>query len=453
METITTKLNLSQRYRKSLEASWKEGIPASIMIAITDYYIIPLGLLLGASVVQIGMLVAIPHLLGAISQLFAVFLLKRVGSRKRFIVIGALLQAVFLIPIAFLPLLAIKYKVVFFILLVAIFRIMGNLIGTVWGSLMSDYLPADQRGSYFGWRSRISGLAGIFGLISGGITLFLLKFYSPSAGFFIVFLLIAIARFFSVYLLTKLEDIPLSHTKESDFTFFQFISRFRQSNFVKFIFYVSSLMLATHLSAPFFSVYMLRDLQLNYIQYTSVHLAAVLAGLFAFPIWGWHADHVGNARVLKLTSFLIPFIPLFWVFTKNIYLLLLVELFAGFVWGGFNLCSVNFIFDAVSQEKRVRCLSYFNLINGMAIFIGANLGGFLAHNLPPLRGFQLCSLFLVSSILRFVAHFFLSGKFNEVRESAKKTSGLRLFFSVAGIRPLFGRTREWIVFPKSEIRD
>lgn len=432
----------ANKYLPSLDASWKEGIAAAVMISITDYYLIPLGLLLGASVMHIGLLVAIPHLLGAFSQFFSVQLLKRVGSRKHFLVWGAFIQATLLVPLAFLPLLGFKYQVEMFIFFVALFRILANLIATIWGSLVSDYLPPEQRGAYLGWRSRVIGISGILGLVLGGVLLYLFKRWSPEKGFFILFLGTAIARYISFYLMSKMEDIPRPHKKESDFTFIQFISRFRESNFVKFIFYVAALIFATHLSAPFFSVFMLRDLHFTYLQYMIIHLAAVVAGLVAFPIWGRHADVVGNAHVLKLTSFLIPIIPIFWVLTQNFYLLILVELFAGFVWGGFNLCSVNFIFDAVTPEKRVRCLSYFSLITGFSIFLGANFGGYLAAHLPAIRGFQLCSLFLLSGILRFAAHFIFSKNFKEVRASARKTSSSKLFFSVLGIRPLLGRTRE-----------
>jgi hypothetical protein len=242
-------------------------------------------------------------------------------------------------------------------------------------------------------------------------------------------------------------DLPFKPTTESEFTFLMFLGRFKESNFVKFVLYVSSITFATHLAAPYFSVYLLRDLRFSYLGYMSVHLAAVASGLVAFPIWGKHADVVGNAKILKITSLLIPLIPLLWLVSKRFVYLTGVEFFAGFVWGGFNLCTTNFIYDAVSPEKRVRCLGYFNLINGMAIFGGASLGGFLADRLPLLWGFSFLSLFLLSGLLRFLAHFFLSRHFREVRESARKVSSVRLFFSVVGIRPLAGLNREWNVFP------
>ena len=39
----------SQKIRRSLDVSWKEGIPASVMIGILEYYLVPFGLFLGAT--------------------------------------------------------------------------------------------------------------------------------------------------------------------------------------------------------------------------------------------------------------------------------------------------------------------------------------------------------------------------------------------------------------------
>jgi MFS family permease len=113
---------------------------------------------------------------------------------------------------------------------------------------------------------------------------------------------------------------------------------------------------------------------------------------------------------------------------------------AGFVWGGFNLCSANYIFDAVTPEKRVRCLAYFSLLNGTALFLGATLGGYLADHVPQWFEHRIATLFLFGSLTRFGMHFILSRRFREVRAGARDVSSKNLFFSVAGIRPITEKT-------------
>ncbi|MSR77203.1 MAG: MFS transporter [Candidatus Omnitrophica bacterium] len=433
---------MSNPYQKSLAISWQEGIPAAVMLAVMDNYLIPLGLFLGASPKQIGLLVAFPNLLSSIVLLFAIHAVKRAGSQLRFLIFATLLQALILIPVCFLPLMPSgALAISFLILLITIFRMTGNLISTVWQSLISHYLPPEGRGNYFGWRSQVSTLASVLGVAGGGLLLYFFdrSGSSKKLGFILLFVSATVCRLISSYLMSKMEDVTIPHDRTHDFTFWMFIMRIRESNFVKFVLFVASISLTTNLASPYFNVYILKELNFSYLQYMIVMLLTTLVGWIAFPIWGRHADHVGNAKILHITSLLIPLVPFLWLFSKNFYYLIAVEIYAGFIWAGFNLCSVNFIFDAVTPGKRTRCLSYFNLINGAAIFIGASLGGFLAEHLPPLWGSRFYSLFALSTLLRFISHSFLSGKFQEVRKTHRKISSLDLFFSVAGIKPILGR--------------
>ncbi|MFH0984053.1 MAG: MFS transporter [Candidatus Omnitrophota bacterium] len=432
-------------FRKSLDVSWKEGIAATVMQASTDEYLIPLGLFLGATPMDIGFLVAIPHLLGSFSQFFAVKIVELFGSRLRFLVRATLLQALFLLPLAIFPFFFFHSRILALIFCVTLFRVLANLIATIWGGLTSDYLAPEERGQYFGWRSRVTGIAGMITTVLGGILLTAFKAFSTGAGFCILFGATALARFVSSGLMTRMQDVPELHKPGDRFTFFMFLRRFRESNFVKFVFYVASITFATTLAAPYFSVYMLQDLHFSYLTYMSIHMGAVVASLVSFPIWGRHADKIGNARVLKATSLLIPLIPLLWIFSSNLAYLFAIEIFAGFVWGGFNLCSLNFIYDAVSPGKRMRCLGYFGFINGIATFIGAGLGGYLAERLPMLNGSRILTLFAISAVLRFLSHFLLSRHFHEVRPATQKVSSVELFFSVVGITPLLEKGRNWSV--------
>ena len=435
---------LSQNpFRESLDISWKEGVAASVMQAATDEYLIPLGLFLGATPMDIGFLVAVPHLLGSLSHFFAIKAVELFGSRVRFLVCASFLQALFLLPLAVFPFLLFPSRILALIFFVTLFRILANLIATVWGGLASDYLVPEERGKYFGWRSRITGLAGMVTTVLGGVLLNAFRPLSTAAGFCILFGVTASARFISSGLIARMQDVPEQKNPDDMFTFFMFLRRFKESNFVKFVFYVSSITFATTLAAPYFSVYMLRDLHFSYLTYMVVHMGSIVASLVSFPIWGKHADKIGNAKVLKATSLLIPLIPVLWLFSFNPVYLFTIEIFSGFVWGGFNLCTLNFVYDAVSPGKRVRCLGYFGFINGVATFVGAGLGGYLAERLPALNGSRILTLFVISAVLRFLSHFLLSRQFHEVRQAAQKISSVDLFFSVVGIRPFLEKGRNW----------
>ena len=89
----------------------------------------------------------------------------------------------------------------------------------------------------------------------------------------------------------------------------------------------------------------------------------------------------------------------------------------------------------------MRCIAYFNVINGVGLFFGSSLGGYLASRLPALLGHRLLALFAISCACRLVFYALLSQSFREVR-AARDVTIQELFFSVVGIRPLVGPARD-----------
>lgn len=431
---------LEAKIQQSLTASWKEGVASQVMIGILDSYLTPYALLLGAGARHIGFLTAIPNLLGSISQFVAVRAVHLAGNRRRLLISIVSAQFIFLLPIGLLSFFPIDHRILVLMLLVAGFRMLGSLMGPAWGSLVSEYLPPERRGDYFGWRARVVAISGLVGMAFWGVFLNSWRNVgSPQSGFLILFLSCTLLRVVSLFYMSRMVDLPMHRAEGSDFTFWMFIRRFRESNFVKFVLFVASVTFSIQIASPYLSVYMLRDLGFSYLGYMLVILSSVLAGLVSFPLWGRHADVVGTARILKVTGLLLPLTPLLWIFARSVPALIAVELFSGFVWGGFNLCATNFIYDAASPAVRVRCLSYFNLITGTAAFGGAALGGILSERLPALFGSKLVGLFLLSAGLRLAANLIMARHFNEVRDTAEPVSNSRLFFSVVGLRPFIGR--------------
>ncbi len=427
--------------RESLRSSFKDGIFAAFMAGVTDFYATPAALFLGATVQQVGLITALPSLLSSLSQFFSVKVIYWVGGRLKLLVRLVFSQASFLLCIAMLPLLEISHRVELLLVFLILAAVCGGLAGPAWGSVMSDYVPAKKRGQYFGWRNRTVGTVTVGSVVASGLLLNFFRDLSYNVGFLIIFFLAGAARYVSAYFISRMDEPPHKKDPAADFTFVMFVRRFRESNYLKFVVFTGCLTFATYLSAPFFAVFMLRDLQLSYVMYMALQVCASLAGLIALPLWGRHADLVGNVRVLRLSSFMAALIPVFWLFSQKPAYLMMVQILSGFAWSGVTLSAANFIYDAVTPQKRVRCIAYFNVINGGALFLGSFLGGFLASRLPPLFGYPLLALFALSCLCRLAVYAVLSRSFREVR-ATHEISIQELFFSVVGIRPLVGPARD-----------
>ncbi len=433
-------MNPTGKIRKSLRYSFLDGIFASCMVGFTADYLTPYALALKATLRQISLLSAAPNLISSLAQLKTPDFVEKVKSRKKIIIFFVFLHVLVGLPIVLAPYLFKTHTVLFLIAFVALFASFQAISGPAWASLMSDYIPVKSRGRYFGWRNKILGVVTISCAFIAGFILHCFK-ANILRGFLIIFSVAVICRFISWCFLAQMYEPPFKEKKEAYFSFWDFIKRIKKSNFAKFVLFVATLNFCVNMASPFFSVFMLKDLKFNYVTYTIVVTAVTLAQIFSIDRWGKHADRIGNVKVLRLTSFFIATLPFWWIINQHPAYLIAVQVAAGFAWSGFNLCAVNFIYDAVTPEKRTRCIAYFNVCSGVALCCGALMGGYLVNILPALFGYRILSLFLISSILRFFVVYFFSRKIREVRHVDRVTSR-ELFYSMVGIRPLLGVTQD-----------
>jgi len=153
----------------------------------------------------------------------------------------------------------------------------------------------------------------------------------------------------------------------------------------------------------------------------AVTLSFMAASFISVTYWGPHSDRYGNYKILVVTSISLPILALIWVFNRNFYIILLTQIFAGFVWSGFNLCTQNFIFDAVRRENVAKISSYYSILANLFAFLGATLGGLLTLFTRTVHltffttnNYEL--IFILSCLLRILVVLFFIKNFKEVRE-------------------------------------
>jgi len=425
---------------KSLKASFQDGIFASIALGVTANYITPFMLFIGANNFQIGLLASIPQLFTSIIQLTTTEIAKIIKSRLKTIYIFVFLQALTFFLISLVFFIPINLQIAMGIFLITLNSIFGSMTQPVWMSLMSDTVDSDKYGKYFAWRGKILGfIVFISGLIAGS---YLFIVHNKIVGFISLFLLAGICRIISGIYVSKMDDLPVRNIDNTNnnfgekFSYIQFIRRFKESNFVKFVLFISLFNFATFLAAPFFAVYMLDELKFKYSTYTIIVSSGCLGGLLFLPLWGNFTDKYGNVKIIKTSAIFIVIMPLLWLFSKNPVYLTIVNFFGGYIWSGYNLATVNFIFDAVSSEKRTRCVSYFNFTNGFFIFLGSFIGGWLAKNLPGLiLNSSLLTLVFISAVMRFFVNIFMLKSFNEVKK-VEKIEDRELLYAIFGLKPM-----------------
>jgi MFS family permease len=248
------------------------------MTGLTQDFVTPFALALKATVSQVALLSGIPSLIASLTQLKTPGLVHKLGSRKQVILPAVFLQAMMWTPILAIPYLIAGHQVWWLIALFTLCTICGTLGNPAWGSLMSELVPTGMRGRYFGFRSQILGLTTlIFALVAGTVlNLFTHKVF---LGFSLLFGGAIIARFISWHFLKKIYEPPLT-TRQEGFKLTAFFTETKSSNLRRYMFFVAAINFATNLAAPFFAVYMLRDLGFSYFTYVIITASAALA---SFP--------------------------------------------------------------------------------------------------------------------------------------------------------------------------
>src|SRR3989338_521163 len=405
--------------RRSLRYSIWDGIFTALMVGVSDSYLIPYGIALGASSSQVALLASVPMLVASILQVRSAGVTQSIGSRTKLINWMVFFHALSWLPIILIPYLLNKSQIGHlapWALLASVVVTMccGAFAVPAWQSLMSDYIPVSKRGLYFGWRNRLQGVLTVSVSIIAGIVLHRFK-DNEILGFTLILSLAMISRFLAWGCLIHMTE-PFRHTSHDIyFSFLDFLKGMRARNFARFVLFVSLMSFAVNISGPQLTVFLLKDLKFSYVHYMVVVTTAALSGFLFQALWGKYGDKFGNLKVLRIAGWGIAFIPFLWLVSHELPYLIFVQTIAGGVWGGFTLLHLNFIMEAVSPEKKIRCIAYFNVVNSFAVFLGAFLGGQLVHRLPPVFGYSFLTLFLISCLGRILVMGFLPRLVSEVR--------------------------------------
>ena len=409
---------IQRKIQTSLKTSIREGSFSMGMYGFGTSYLSPYALVLNATSSQIGILDGIASLLPSLVQLKAARLLEHF-SRKKLVIITVLIQALLFIPLALLGFLFVNGSTNVVWVMIGIVGLMYSvsaISGVAWFSWMGSLVPEHARGKYFSKRNRITGF---FGLIFMVIAALLLDKFKRSGtillGFGVLFSLAFIFRSIALLMFSHQYEPHLKIKKGDYFSLWQFLKTGRNTPFGRFAICTGLLRIATNIAGPFFTVYMLRDLGFSYIWFMIVVVAGTAFELIFYPLMGRLSDKFGNICLLRICMPLIALVPFLWVLSHNPYYLIFVaQCASGFAWAGFNIATNNYIYDAVSSEKRAYGLTYFNLISGIGLFIGAGIGSLIALMNISFMNVMLF-IFIVSSVARFAVYYLFSGILKEVR--------------------------------------
>jgi MFS family permease len=368
---------------RSLQYSVRDGVAWSLMFGAGESYLQAFAVFLKATTAQITALAAVPLLLGSVAQLASAWGAGRAIRRKTLIFAGVLLQSAAWLPIIALAFIPAEASVVLLIAAVVLYYVGGQFAAPPWSSLISDLVPERRRGRFFGRRTALMSIMTFVSLTAAGLAL---EYFERRAlahwGFAAIFAVALVARLYSLAQLMRMHE-PLARLAPLTLPpLGGLLERMRGSDFTRFALFVAFMNLAVAIASPFFTLYMLRDLDFSYLEFTAVSAFGLLMQFSALNLWGRLSDLYGNLRVVQVSSVVFPALPVLWVVFPNFWAILLLQFVGGVAWAGFSLAAGNFLYDVAPPEKRAAYSAVHQTLSNTAVFGGALLGGFLATHAP-----------------------------------------------------------------------
>ncbi len=436
----------------NLKNSSLDGIFANTFATLTGgVFLTGFALQLGMSDFMIGLLAAMPFI-ATLFQIPISYSISKFDRRKQTAMWAALLARTIWLPVLLVAVFPVssrldRNQVILWLLFVSYACVSVSYVA--WLSWMSDLVPDDIRGRFFGTRNMLCGAAGmsitvVFGKLLDEFNAQMLG--GLPTGFVVTFISAVTMGLASLYYMKKVPEPSSIAQGIGQPSFQQLISLpLKEPNFRKFLTFALFWGFAVNFASPFFTLYFLRDLKFSY---SFVALLAMLSGfadLLGMRVWGKISDKVKNKAVIQFAGRIAIFLPLAWVTVKpqSVVIPIVLHVVGGGFWAGIHLCLNNLLLRIAHKDNKTFFFSMYHIAGGLGAATGPLLAGLCVQHLPPFAlqiwGWKVVPLhlvFMTSTLLRLAS--FQTFKLVREPDEAPAEAVFRVIRSVRGLNVATG---------------
>lgn len=367
----------------SLRYFWLDGLFASISENFYLSFVALFALAFGATNGQVGWLTAVANLAGAAAFLPGARLAERQSRKKVVLWSGGGIARLMLLAMALLPLFTDRGWLLIWLLIGfnGLRAFMSNLANPAWTTMVADLVPDYVRGRYLSGRNIAMGVAALLvtplagRLISAGNG----RFDLPELGYQFVFFLAFAFGMVSTYSYSRIEEPgTASATAVAHYRGDLWRTVSQSPGFIGLVVSAFFWNLSLQVAAPFFNVYLVNELQASTTTIGLLISVSSLMALFGQRFFGRLIDTKGTFWVMMTCGFIIPILPLGWVFITAPWQVGLINTLGGFVWAGYNLANFNMLLLLTPETDRPRAVALYQTAVFSSAFFGPLIGGYLA---------------------------------------------------------------------------
>jgi HEAT repeat protein/MFS family permease len=412
-------------------ATWEASFATVWATLTTGIFMTGFALWLGANNAFIGLMTAIPTFAGLI-QVVSSYFTERLTARKPITAWFSLLGRGLWLPILLLPFLMERGSALYpFLFLLAASYVCLNIPLPAYMSWMSDLVPADHRGRYFGRRNMVAGVVGmVLGLPAAWFLDFTTKRHAwGEMGFSVLFGLGLLGGILSFICLRRQPEPPMRRSIPTEgqespqglagiLAYYK--TPFTDKNFVRLLTFNVVFGLGQNFAAPFYMVYALKNLNIDNVWLQIFATLTSVSSLTSMPLWGYLSDRFGNKPLLAIGALGTFTLPLYWIIVNPtkpglmFFLLTLLNLSGGLAWAGVQLTQFNLLISMSPPQKTPIYVATMSAITGVTGGLAPLVGSMVmtalvgwSGNFLGIHWLNFHVVFFISAFLRLFGLVFL----------------------------------------------
>lgn len=361
---------------------WLDGVFASFSENLYATFLTLFALAYGATSGQIGLLSALANLASTLALFPGARVVEHTGRPRRLVVWTAgvagrvPLGVAALLPLAVAAPLAMVWSI---IVLNALRAFAMSFPNPAWTAMTAELVPGKLRGRFFASKNIAMGVMAFAAGPLGGL---LVRIGTgtggavhASSGYQLVFALSFLVGMVATVCFWKIPDPPFHRPEEG----FRLRGLLRSVTEVRMfpIFLISGFVwnTGTQIAGPFFTVCMVRSLHATAYEVGVTAGAAALLALAGQYVFGRMVDRRGSVAVQLFTGFLIPLLPLPWIWATRPWHAAIMMGLGGFFWAGYNLANFNLLLELTPERYRARAVAVYQSVVYASAVIGPLVGG------------------------------------------------------------------------------
>lgn len=348
--------------------------------------LVAFALALGANPMQIGLLAAIPFAAQA-SQLPATLLIDRVRQRRKIgvvVITAARVLILLLAAIAFVP----DPDVGLMLLIAAqiVISVLHSTGACAINSWLHQLIPREDLGRFFSRRLLWGTTVSCAGTLAAGALIEHLPLANPLHAYAVAFVLAGLAGFVSSHYLAQAPEPQMAAPVQQRTLRSLLLTPFQDPGYRKQLIFLAAWNIASNLAAPFFAVYLIRQLGYPLTTVTGLWVTSQVANALTIYLWGRLSDRLSNKAILAVAlpayfscTFALVFGDAVQGPALQLSLLVLIHVAMGVASGGIGLAMGNLGLKLAPQGQGTSYLAAIGLVSAVAGGLAPLLAGVLAH--------------------------------------------------------------------------